>query len=179
MRRIGRRADESIRPRRRSAQLIRGAEAAGSDPAPGLLCWMRERAHWADSAMRLSSLLASLWRSATTRFARAESGWSRVLPRAMQALRTKPRHFVRLTGLPRNAVRNSSMVRPAIHSSSGASKDFVFSSPMRRGWNGEKEDEGALRFQGQTSWQISHPNTCQPMPSRNSSGIGSLSSMVR
>jgi hypothetical protein len=30
---------------------------------------------------------------------------------------------------------------------------------------------GALRFHGQTSWQISQPNTCRPRPSRMSSGI--------
>ena len=38
---------------------------------------------------------------------------------------------------------------------------------------------GALWLNGHTSWQISQPNTCRPMPARSSSGMEPRFSMVR
>ena len=48
-----------------------------------------------------------------------------------------------------------------------------------RGWNPFSKDDAALLFQGQTSWQISHPNIRLPVFERISLGIDSLSSIVK
>src|SRR5882724_12732316 len=91
-------------------------------------------------------------------------------PSALQALRTKPRHFVRLMPLSLNISRNSASLIPANHSSLGRKKLSspldeelsVFSSSREGklfGWNSSRVVIGARRFQGQTSWQISQPKT--------------------
>src|ERR1700736_5546138 len=100
-------------------------------------------------------------------------------PRATQALRISPRHFVLLTGLPRNTCRNSSSVSEASHSIDGAKSEppstpdwflIFFLCPFAslpvdsapRGRNCARLVTGALRFHGQTSWQISQPKTIRP-----------------
>ena len=49
-------------------------------------------------------------------------------------------------------------------------------------WRGSKAGScgnGAREFHGQTSWQISQPKMCWPMPARISSGAAPCSSMVK
>jgi hypothetical protein len=71
---------------------------------------MREIAHWADSATTFSGEEARRCRTALIREWAAVPLAKPEFPKAMQALRTKPRHFVRLTGLPRNSSRKSASV---------------------------------------------------------------------
>src|SRR5271157_4405627 len=165
--------------------------------------WMRPKAHRAESAIADSADSASLCKSARIGPRSGASGASLVLPNAMQALRTNPFHLVRFMALPRKASRNSSSLIPASHSRRGSKSDSPANrSPRRpcspgaaasasirtcaevaphppRGWNSAKVVTGALRLNGQTSWQISQPYTCLPMASRNSSGIFPRNSMVR
>jgi hypothetical protein len=88
----------------------------------------------------------------------------------MATFRRKPLYLVRFTGLPRNMDRNSSALKEANFSSGGANS---------RGANAVSEVSGALRFHGQTSWQISQPNTCLPMDIRYRSGAGPRNSIVK
>ena len=48
-----------------------------------------------------------------------------------------------------------------------------------RGAKAGSDVMGASEFQGQTSWQMSQPNTLVPIAAWNSSGMGPRSSMVR
>jgi len=86
---------------------------------------MRERAHWADSAMTCSEEDARRDSNSVTRVCGAEPGVTEEFPSAMQALRTRPRHFVRLIELPRKSSRNSASLKLASHSSRGNRSDSL------------------------------------------------------
>ena len=111
------------------------------------------------------------------------------LPSATHALRTRPRHLARFTALLRNISLNSCCESEASHSSSGENREYdpavlghfpVLLLPREHcGWNATSCVTGALRFQGQTSWQISQPMAAAPMAARSSSGIAPRSSIVR
>src|SRR6476661_7805144 len=96
---------------------------AGVTPRARYADWMRESAHWADSARNGSVEAESFLRSVQILTCWLEPRTGAELPRAMQAFRTRPRHFVRLTGLPRKMERNCSSLIAASHSSRGKSKD--------------------------------------------------------
>src|SRR6266536_519451 len=74
-----------------------------------------------------------------------------LLPIAMSAFLRRPECLVRLTGERRNFSRNSASEISASQASA------VLTSPSR-GWNSGLSVVGALRFHGQTSWQMSQPN---------------------
>ena len=75
-----------------------------------------------------------------------------------------PGNPARLTGEPLNVCSKSFSSSEASHSSVG------FTSSARAS-NSGSWPIGALRFHGHTSWQISHPNTCRPVPSISSGAI--------
>jgi hypothetical protein len=81
--------------------------------------WMRESAHWADSATTGSPQAANLFRESQTRAWLPLSREIPEFPAAMQALRTKPRHLVRLIELPRKSSRKSASLHERSHSSRG------------------------------------------------------------
>ena len=81
--------------------------------------------------------------------------------------------WLRRIGDPRNIRRNSSACISASHSRAGLTKPSA-----RLKFRGEEVD-GAFRFHGQTSWQMSQPNTCAPIPSRKFSGMLPRFSIVR
>src|SRR5260370_22390151 len=101
----------------------------------------------------------------------------------MQALRTRPCHLVLLIGLPRNNSRNCSRVRLASLNKSGRNRVCSYAESLTvanaRDWTSASSVLGDFRFHGQTSWQISQPQTCRPIGSRNSSGIVPRSSIVK
>lgn len=82
--------------------------------------WMRERAQRADSAIIWSGEDCNRSRSRMDPACAAALARKPELPRAMQALRTSPRHLVRLIGLPRKSPRKSASVKLASHSSLGS-----------------------------------------------------------
>jgi hypothetical protein len=90
--------------------------------------WMRESAHRADSEISGSGDAASSLRRAQMRACCGVPGAGSELPRAMQALRTRPRHFARFMGLPRKVSRNCSSLIAASHSSRGRKRDSSSSS---------------------------------------------------
>ena len=75
---------------------------------------------------------------------------SRLFPMAIATLRMKPAYRARDTGLCRNISRNVCSVRPASLQRGGV---------ICCGANACSGVRGARRFQGHTSWQMSHPNT--------------------
>src|ERR1017187_31126 len=83
---------------------------------------------------------------------------------AMATLRRRPERLVRRMGDPRKIARNSSADISASQARAG------FTKPGR-GSNSGAVDAGALRFHGQTSWQMSQPKTWRPIPTRRSLGI--------
>ena len=87
------------------------------------------------------------------------------LPRTMAALRARPRRFVRIRAVPRNRWRNSSSDMLRISTESRPARSG-------RGCNAGSRAAGALRFHGQTSWQMSQPKSQSPTPGRSSSGMG-------
>src|ERR1700686_1238093 len=115
-----------------------------------------------------------------TDWSSSPASWSRsgrnslfpLLPMAMAALRRRPERLVRRMGEPRKTSRNSSADIWASQARAG------FTNPGR-GSNSVAVDAGALRFHGQTSWQISQPKTWRPMPTRRCSGIDPRFSIVR
>ena len=84
---------------------------------------------------------------------------SPLFPIAITAFLRRPESLARRIGDPRNTVRNSSCCISASQSRAG------LTSPSRAS-NSGAEVAGALRFHGQTSWQMSHPKTWRPMPER-------------
>src|SRR5258708_7190921 len=107
--------------------LLSGPCSTTSDKTrpPGRLgsYWMRERAHWADSAMLISWNSESLCSSSEMRACWAVPGRALLFPSAMHAFLTNPRHFVRFIALPRNFSRNSSSLIAASHSKRGCNSD--------------------------------------------------------
>src|ERR1035437_7772576 len=91
---------------------------------------------------------------------------------AMATLRRRPERLVRRMGDPRKIARNSSADISASQARAG------FTKPGR-GSNSGAVDAGALRFHGQTSWQMSQPKTWRPIPTRKSSGIDPRFSIVK
>src|SRR5712692_4497177 len=189
----------------RYSNAARGAAQLGRTCAPGSrsCCWVygdrsRPSAQRACSAMTASSEPPSRSSNATIREWAVVPACAPEFPRATQALRTKPRHLARFTALPRKTSRYSSSPSDASHSSAGAKSDtgsavaataegpvslfeflVSFVLAIGRGKNAARVVSGAWRFHGQTSWQMSQPNTIRPMAGRNSSGIVPRSSMVR
>jgi hypothetical protein len=117
--------------------------------------WMRERAHWADSAItRLAERPSSASTFEILRW-RSLPGRTWALPNAVQALRTRPHHFALFMALPRKVFRNSCSSRLTSHSRLGCSRH----SPVEtvRGCKLAVIVVGAFRLKGQTSWQMSQP----------------------
>ena len=73
----------------------------------------------------------------------------------MATLRRKPAYFARWMGLDETSSEIRSSVMAASSSSGGA---------KWRGSNAGSWANGAREFHGQTSWQISQPKMCWPMP---------------
>lgn len=94
------------------------------------------------------------------------------LPKPMARLRCQPSKPARRMGEPSVRFRNSA----SVHVSRSAS--WAWSRP----WRGLKSSSWVAlgaRFQGQASWQSSHPNTRLPMSGRSSLAMLPLCSMVR
>ena len=121
------------------------------------------------SAHRACSATIALDDSASlSRGARKHSDFA--FPMATATLRRNPAYRDRVTGELRKSSRNSPSLKAASRARSGAK------------WRGAKAAspvDGARRFHGQTSWQMSHPKTCGPMAARSRSGMPPRSSMVK
>src|SRR5216683_2514034 len=97
---------------------------------------------------------------------------SPLLPIAIATFLCRRFRLVRSRGDPLNHLLNSAASIPASHSSAGLINSGRVCIPSFTA-------TGAHRFHGQTSWQISQPNTCRPMGSRSSSAIAPFFSIVR
>ena len=93
---------------------------------------------------------------------------------ATAKFRRSPENPALRTGDPLNHRSNSASSIAASHSSAG----FTSAS---RACNSRSALTTTRRreFQGQTSWQISHPKTCRPIPSINPASIAPRCSMVK
>ena len=85
-------------------------------------------------------------------------------------VRWKPRYFARHTGVRRNWRRKSCSVICA-RAGSGSSEPPT--------WNSGSLVKEARRFQGQTSWQMSHPNRLLPIFPCRSSAMSPRFSIVK
>ena len=96
--------------------------------------WMREIAHWADSATTGSGEAASLFNTVDILRKAAKAGGNFAFPSAMQTLRMSPCHFVLLIGLPRNISVKSLGLSDASHSRRGINSASLEPSlsPCRR-----------------------------------------------
>ena len=96
----------------------------------------------------------------------------RRVPRIKAAFLSKPARFERARAVPL-----SDLAKAIGSLSSHSIRSGLTHSGL--GWSEGSRPGGALRFQGQTSWQMSQPNAQSPNDSAASSGIGPLCSIVQ
>lgn len=129
---------------------------------------MRRQAHEACSATKSDSTSTALRRAGN-----AES--PPALPRATATFLSSRSLPILLTAEPRN--RSSNSVWPILRRSSRSGLDTEVWGGL--GHSGDPPPRQSKAFQGQTSWQMSHPYTQVPTRGLSSSGIEVFSSIVR
>ena len=166
--------DAYIPPAAPSATATASRTAGSADSRCGSRAWragsvpIRPRAHAAaDRTTGSSSSSASrAWRAGT-------ASATRRVPRTRHALRSRPARLVLASAVP---------LRASFHVVAAAVQplDQVGVGPVPAGPRAPASGPaGALRFQGQTSWQTSQPKTQPSRRSANSSAIGPLCSIVQ